>query len=180
MNVKGLEEIVRIKVRELRRFSILGLVIESSVFTMRKGEGVESGKNKNVWKYEGKIKNGLPNGQGIINTPDGKKYLGELKEWKHHGQGTFTTTDGERCSWEWNNGKRTIQGIETYSGGGKDEGEWKDGKPWNINRYNKNKNIIGKSLMDKTITNQKYYQVKNSQLRPYPPNISSNINRLFL
>ena len=119
-------------------------------------------KNKNVWKYEGKIKNELLNGQGKATTPDGKKYLGELKEWKHHCQGTFTTTDGERCSWEWNNGKRTCQGIETYSGGGKDEGEWKDGKPWNINRYDKNENIIGKSLMDKTITNQKYYQVKNS------------------
>ena len=53
-----------------------------------KWEGLESEDNKDLWKYEGEIKNGKPNGQGTITYPDGGKYVGELKDGKNNGQGT--------------------------------------------------------------------------------------------
>jgi len=41
-------------------------------------------------KYEGEIKNKLPNGQGTMTYTDGVKYVGEYKDGKRHGQGTYT------------------------------------------------------------------------------------------
>ena len=42
-------------------------------------EGVESKDNKDFGKYEGEMKNGVPNGQGTSTYTDGGKYVGEFK-----------------------------------------------------------------------------------------------------
>ena len=42
-------------------------------------EGVESKNNKDFGKYEGEMKNGVPNGQGTSTYTDGGKYVGEFK-----------------------------------------------------------------------------------------------------
>jgi len=55
-----------------------------------KWEGVESEDNRDFSKYEGEIKIGFPNGQGILTFPDGEKYVGEYKDGERNGQGTFT------------------------------------------------------------------------------------------
>jgi len=47
-------------------------------------------------KYEGEIKNRLPNGQGTMTYTDGVKYVGEYKDGKRHGQGTYTFPDGKK------------------------------------------------------------------------------------
>ena len=57
-------------------------------------EGVESKDNKDFGKYEGEMKNGVPNGQGTSTYTDGGKYVGEFKDGKFHGQGTKTWSDG--------------------------------------------------------------------------------------
>ena len=72
-------------------------------------------------KYVGEIENGLPNGQGTYTWSDGRKCVGEYKDGKKHGQGTYTLPDGF-----------------------KSVGEWRVNQLWNIIKYDKDGNIIGK------------------------------------
>ena len=72
-------------------------------------------------KYVGEYKDGIPNGQGTLTSPDGRKYEGK-----------------------WKNGERNGQGTETYPNGGKYVGELKYGKPWNGTEYDKNGNMTKK------------------------------------
>ena len=90
-------------------------------FYTEKWEGVVSIDNKDEGKYEGEIKNGIPNGQGTITSPDGMKYVGGWKNGKINGQGTTTFPDGRKYV-----------------------GEWKDGLKWNGKQYDKDGNITRK------------------------------------
>ena len=78
-------------------------------------------------KYEGDIKDGKPNGFGILIITSGIKYVGEWKDGKENGQGTETWSDGNIYEGEWKDGKRNGQGTLTYSDGRKFIGEFKDG-----------------------------------------------------
>jgi len=77
----------------------------------------ENGNDKKDWKYIGEIKNGKPNGIGVLSSTFGK-YSGELKNGMQHGQGTYT-----------------------YKSGRKRVGEFRKGKPWNVKSYDKNGKI---------------------------------------
>ena len=92
-------------------------------------------------KYEGEIKNRLPNGQGTMTYTDGVKYVGEYKDGKRHGQGTYTFPDGKKYVGGWKDSKYHGQGTLTSSDGKYFVGEFKDSKPWNITGYDKNGNI---------------------------------------
>ena len=70
-------------------------------------------------KYQGDVKNGKPDGLGVLIHPNGGKYVGSWKDGKENGQGTYT----------WNDGRRYV-------------GEWKDNSKWNITFYLKNGNIV--------------------------------------
>jgi len=48
----------------------------------KKWEGEESEDNKDITKYEGEIKNGLPNGQGTSTHSNGSKFIGSWKNGK--------------------------------------------------------------------------------------------------
>ena len=72
-------------------------------------------------KYVGEYKDGIPNGQGTLTSPDGRKYVGDFKDGEKHGQGTYTFPSGKT-------------GV----------GEFKGDKPWVITEYDKNGNIIRK------------------------------------
>jgi len=72
-------------------------------------------------KYEGEIKNGEPNGHGILTSPYGDNHVGGWKKGKEHGQGTYTHPDGNKYV-----------------------GEWRESKPWNITIYGKSGIIIMK------------------------------------
>ena len=84
-------------------------------------------------KYVGEIKNGLPNGQGILTYYFyfWDKYVGEFKDGVRHGQGTEISPDGTKLV-----------------------GEWKDGKEWNIEYFDMYGNHVytpwleGKSNID--------------------------------
>jgi hypothetical protein len=115
-----------------------------------KWEGLEIEDNKDFLKYEGEIKNGLPNGQGtetytdgtkyvgeyeggsIINGtvtyPDGRKYVGGFKDGKYNGQGTDTSPYGRKYVGEFKDGLPNGQGTDTYPNGEKYVGKWKNGK----------------------------------------------------
>ena len=106
-----------------------------------KWEGFESEDNRDFSKYEGEIKIGFPNGQGILTFPDGEKYVGEYKDGKRHGQGTYTFPDGKKYVGGWKDSKYHGQGTLTSSDGKYFVGEFKDSKPWNITGYDKKGNI---------------------------------------
>ena len=79
--------------------------------------------------YKGDVKNGKPNGFGILIYSFGGNYVGEWKDGKKNGQGTFTWKGG------WKDG-------EYYEGVfGKIVGEWKDGIIWIGTEYDKDGNI---------------------------------------
>jgi len=97
-------------------------------WSWKKWEGVESENNKDIGKYEGEIKNGVPNGQGIFTFPDGRKYEGELKDGDYNGQGTYTYSDGSKYIGEWKGGNRNGQGKDILPDGSTYIGGWKNGK----------------------------------------------------
>ena len=90
---------------------------ETGVLYFKKVNGkygwFENGNDKKDWKYIGEIKNGKPNGIGVLSSTFGK-YSGELKNGMQHGQGTYT-----------------------YKSGRKRVGEFRKGKPWNVKSYDK-------------------------------------------
>ena len=81
----------------------------------------KNGDENTYSKYEGVIRKEVPNGQGTLISPDGRKYVGEFRNGKFYGQGTRTFPDGRKYI-----------------------GEFREGRPWNITHYDKNGNIIVK------------------------------------
>jgi len=72
---------------------------ETGVLYFKKVSGkfgwFENGNDKKDWKYIGEIKNGKPNGIGVLSSTFGK-YSGELKNGMQHGQGTYTYKSGRK------------------------------------------------------------------------------------
>ena len=138
-----------------------------------KWEGFENEDNRDFSKYEGEIKNGFPNGQGILTFPDGERYVGEYKDGERNGQGTYTWNDGGKYVGEYKDGLKNGQGTYTFLNGDKYEGEWKEGEQddgthtwsdgykyvgswkggqmWNGRGYDKNGNIKRKWVNGKEI-----------------------------
>ena len=69
-------------------------------------------------KYQGQVKDGKPNGLGVIIYTDGSKYVGR-----------------------WKSGIREGQGSQIHKGGGKYSGSWKNGSWWNGKQIDSNGNI---------------------------------------
>ena len=83
-------------------------------------------------------------GHGTEDLKDGDKYVGEwidgLKLWKRNS----LFSDGREYVAEFKDGEQHGQGTHTLTGGGKVVGEWREGEYWNVTKYGKNGNIIGK------------------------------------
>ncbi len=104
----------------------------------------KNGDENTLSKYEGGIRKGVPNGQGTLISPDGRKYVGEFRNGKFHGQGTRTFPDGRKYVGKFKDGEYHGQGTDTFPDGRKYIGEFREGRPWNITHYDKNGNIIVK------------------------------------
>ena len=61
--------------------------------------------------YKGDVKNGKPNGLGVITFPDGSKFVGEHKDGGKNGQGIFTFSWGGKYDGEYKDGKQNGQGT---------------------------------------------------------------------
>ena len=94
------------------------LAQETGVLYLTKVNGkygwVENSNDIKAWKYEGEIKNGKPNGTGVLEYTFAT-YSGEVKNGLRHGQGTY----------KYKSGRKTV-------------GEFRKNKPWNAKKYNKN------------------------------------------
>jgi hypothetical protein len=108
----GLKKVEQVVVVEKRQEGVLFRRIENGEVRW-----FENGNDKKDWKYIGEIKNGKPNGTGVLSSTFGN-YSGEVKNGMQHGQGTFT-----------------------YKSGRKRVGEFRKGKPWNVKNYYKNGKI---------------------------------------
>ena len=96
--------------------------------------------------YKGEVENGIPNGQGILTAPDGRKYVGEWEnDYPLSGIGLVVYTNGRKYVGNWKNGKRNGQGTFTWSEG-KYVGKCKDSKEWNGIRYDQDGNISYKIM----------------------------------
>ena len=125
----------------------------------------KSSGNGYVWKrfgnkenhplYHGDVKNGTPNGLGILIYKDGRKYEGYWKNGIWNGKGKYSFNDGYGYEGEWKNGVENGMGILTYPNGDKYEGEFKNGKMLNGKMYKENGDIhIQKNnewIIEKTI-----------------------------
>mgnify|MGYP003313446926 CR=1 FL=1 len=80
------------------------------------------GDKKNHLKYRGEVKNGKPNGFGILIYKDGRKYEGNWKNGIWFGKGKYSFNDGSGYNGEWKNGVESGLGILTYPNGDKYEG----------------------------------------------------------
>ena len=85
----------------------------------------ENGNDKKDWKYIGEIKNGKPNGTGILSSTYGK-YFGKLKNGILHGQGTYSYKSGRKRVGEFRKGKEW--NVKSYDKKGKLETEWVKGR----------------------------------------------------
>ena len=112
---------------------------ETGVLYFKKVNGkfgwFENGNDKKDWKYIGEIKNGKPNGTGVLSSTSGK-YSGEVKNGMKHGQGTYT-----------------------YKSGRKRVGEFRKGKPWNVKNYDKNGKIEAAWVKGIKLTEYKSYKI---------------------
>ena len=101
---------------------------EAGVLYFKKVNGkygwFENGNDKKDWKYIGEIKNGKPNGTGVLSSTFGK-YSGELKNGILHGQGTYTYKSGRKRVGEFRKGKEW--NVKSYDKKGKLETEWVKG-----------------------------------------------------
>ena len=108
----GVKKVEQVVVVEKRQKGVLYLTKVNGKFGW-----FENSNDKKDWKYEGEIKNGKPNGTGVLKYPLAT-YSGGVKNGILHGQGTYT-----------------------YKSGRKTVGEFRKGKPWNVKSYYKNGKI---------------------------------------
>ena len=85
-------------------------------------------------------------GRGKYTYPHGEKYEGEWKNGKYHGQGSFTTPSGNKYVGEFKDGKQHGKGTLTSRFEKEYIGEFKEGTLWNITEYDKNGNILTKTI----------------------------------
>ena len=128
------------------------------------------GKGIFIWsdqkKYEGDWKNGVQEGIGKTNHPDGREYLGEYNNGEENGFGEWSDLDGQTYRGEFKDGNFDGKGICNVPDGGSYQGEfvegriegegeykfpdgniakgiWKDNKPWDVVGTLKNGEVNG-------------------------------------
>ena len=90
------------------------------------------------FKYEGEMKNGRPDGKGIMIYSNGNIYKGEFKKGRPDGKGIMTYSNGNKYEGEWKKGFRKGKGIYYYLNDNIYDGNWKNGKPNGNGVLNKN------------------------------------------
>ena len=76
--------------------------------------------------YEGQMRGGFRDGQGVMTWSDGAKYEGEWKMGFACGQGIFHHADGDIYDGQWQSNKCNGHGVYTNKKGAKYEGSWKN------------------------------------------------------
>lgn len=95
-------------------------------------EGNKQGKGIYEWanggRYEGEMKNNVPDGYGVYLYAIGTLYRGYYRQGFENGKGFMKFTDGSYYDGEWSDGQRSGQGEYVFSYGSKYIGEFKNGE----------------------------------------------------
>ncbi len=138
-NVKNYDKNGKIEAEWVKGIKLKKVAHETGVLYFKKVNGkygwFKNGNDKKDWKYIGEIKNGKPNGTGVLSSTFGK-YSGEVKYGMKHGQGTYT-----------------------YKSGRKKVGEFRKGKEWNVKSYDKNGKIEAEWVKGIKLTEYKSYKM---------------------
>jgi len=105
----------------------------------------KSGDEKKDSKYVGEIRNGEPNGQGILtDSTRGYKYEGKWRDGQKTGHGIETQREYYSYEGRFKNGEHHGQGtfISFRNGKSKYIGEFRNNLPWNLNNYKDGKLIF--------------------------------------
>lgn len=82
---------------------------------------------------QGRLLDGLPDGEGIVRWPDGSWYQGEFQGGLRHGRGLHVSAEDGRRSYggRWKRGKRDGPGQTACDSDGALDytGDWADGRP---------------------------------------------------
>ncbi|MEB3293114.1 MAG: hypothetical protein VKJ24_08130 [Synechococcales bacterium] len=79
--------------------------------------------------YEGQLRNGFPNGTGVLVYDNDDRYEGQVKNGIPHGVGMFVFKNNDRYEGQVRNGKPEGKGIFTTAKGDRYTGIMKDGHP---------------------------------------------------
>ena len=98
-------------------------------------DGVAQGQGVLQWfengrlgdRYDGLIKDGKPNGRGVVAGVDGTRYDGDFRDGIMAGHGTLTLPNGDRYDGEWRDGKPNGAGKYVTSINGTYDGAWHNG-----------------------------------------------------
>ena len=91
--------------------------------------------------FKGEVKDGKPNGFGIVNYPNGNNYKGDFLDGMEHGFGTLFFLEGHKYEGEFKYGLQHGEGKVTWSNGKKFVGEFIQGDFWNGKQYDNNSNL---------------------------------------
>jgi len=81
---------------------------------------------KNDDQYIGQVKDGQPNGKGILSYKIGAKYQGEFLNGKKHGEGLVIKPDGSSFEGNFINGMKEGKGTLNWINGAKIQTDWKN------------------------------------------------------
>ena len=85
--------------------------------------------------YEGTMRQGLFNNQGIFTWKNKSCYIGTFKDGKRSGFGTYTDTNGQKYEGQWLDDEYNGYGKIEYPNGDTYDGEWYKGKYHGIGIY---------------------------------------------
>ncbi len=88
------------------------------------GRGIMIFPNGDI--YDGEFANGKRNGTGTFKFHDGTKYTGQFEDDFYNGHGTMTFPNGNVYDGQFRHGKYDGQAVFTFSDGAKYEGEFKN------------------------------------------------------
>lgn len=83
----------------------------------------------------GQFKNGLLEGEGVLQLSDGTSFTGTFKNGVINGQGTYLYSNGDSLSAEFINNIANGQGTYIFQNGEIYEGQFSNGKPHGLGRY---------------------------------------------
>jgi hypothetical protein len=111
-----------------RRSLFLATVISIFFLHVSASNAQETNALPDGVRYIGEMKDGKPNGRGMLTWPVGCKYVGEFRDGKENGHGTYTCPDGRKYVGEFKDDKPNGQETATYPDGRKYVGQFRDGK----------------------------------------------------
>ena len=122
--------------------------------------GLRHGKGKELLdngdRYDGGYELGLRNGKGTYLYKNGRKVIGDWKDGKSHGQGIILYPNGIEYEGEVKNDFSDGFGVLKLKNGEKISGIWKKDKPWNVEHYGIDRNLIGRFVNGKYVDENKW------------------------